>query len=290
MLIFTGMITWIATQGCTSPVCITLYAVCGVALIYFVYCCGCVEYSRSYWKALVSVNRIWRIYGREDSNKNINKIHLTSTMSNESSLPGSLSIRLQNSNCIMNFTESNNKHSREDMKKHVTNLNQSNDVALCQMHVTGTDNPAIEYDEQHVTISVQDINPVFDSDSRQIDVGCPRHNNTNTSSETLKMNNDEKSGQKLNNDNNTVPKQCSEVSCIDRKNSTDRQSMLIQKMDEYSESSATKSISKEENDILCKQTKQREDIEKSSPTKVEAQVSIRFYTGAENDSDCSTKL
>lgn len=67
MIIFTGMITWIATQKCTSPVCVTLYVVCGVALIYFFYCCGCVEYSRRYWSSLLSVNRVWRIYGREDS-------------------------------------------------------------------------------------------------------------------------------------------------------------------------------------------------------------------------------
>lgn len=28
------------------------------------------EYSRRYWKALLSVNKVWRIYGREDSMKN----------------------------------------------------------------------------------------------------------------------------------------------------------------------------------------------------------------------------
>ena len=70
MIIFTGMITWIATQGCIAPVCVTLYTVCGVAIFYFFYCCGCVEYSRRYWKALLSVNKIWRIYGRADSLKN----------------------------------------------------------------------------------------------------------------------------------------------------------------------------------------------------------------------------
>ena len=70
MVIFTGMITWIATQGCVAPVCVTLYTVCGVAIFYFFYCCGCVEYSRRYWKALLSVNKIWRIYGRADSLKN----------------------------------------------------------------------------------------------------------------------------------------------------------------------------------------------------------------------------
>ena len=71
MVIFTGMITWIATQKCASPVCVTLYVVCGVALVYFFYCCGCVEYSRRYWSSLLSVNRVWRIYGREDSLKNV---------------------------------------------------------------------------------------------------------------------------------------------------------------------------------------------------------------------------
>ena len=70
MVVFTGMITWIATQGCIAPVCVTLYTVCGVAIFYFFYCCGCVEYSRRYWKALLSVNKIWRIYGRADSLKN----------------------------------------------------------------------------------------------------------------------------------------------------------------------------------------------------------------------------
>ena len=73
MVIFTGMITWIATQKCASPVCVTLYVVCGVALVYFFYCCGCVEYSRRYWSSLLSVNRVWRIYGREDSLKIDNK-------------------------------------------------------------------------------------------------------------------------------------------------------------------------------------------------------------------------
>eukprot|EP00111_Clytia_hemisphaerica_P004076 TCONS_00011670-protein len=70
MIVFTGMITWIATQGCIAPVCVTLYTVCAVAVFYFFYCCGCVEYSRRYWRALLSVNKVWRIYGRADSLKN----------------------------------------------------------------------------------------------------------------------------------------------------------------------------------------------------------------------------
>ena len=85
MVIFTGMITWIAAQGCISPVCVTLYCVCGIAVFYFFYCCGCVEYSRRYWKALLSVNKVWRIYGREDSLKNF-KHHIQKTIHTPDSL------------------------------------------------------------------------------------------------------------------------------------------------------------------------------------------------------------
>lgn len=69
MFVFTGMIVWIATQGCLSPVCITLYVICSLSLIYFIYCCGCVEYSKTYWKACVTTNKNWRIYNREESSR-----------------------------------------------------------------------------------------------------------------------------------------------------------------------------------------------------------------------------
>jgi len=69
MLVFAGMIIWIATQGCISPVCITLYVICSMSLVYFIYCCGCVEYSKTYWKACVTTNKNWRIYNREESSR-----------------------------------------------------------------------------------------------------------------------------------------------------------------------------------------------------------------------------
>ena len=69
MFVFSGMIIWIATQGCLSPVCITLYVICSMSLVYFIYCCGCVEYSKAYWKACVTMNKNWRIYNREESSR-----------------------------------------------------------------------------------------------------------------------------------------------------------------------------------------------------------------------------
>ena len=69
MIVFTALIVWIATQCCLSPVCITLYVVCGMSLLYFIYCCGCVEYSKTYWKACVTTNKNWRIYNREESSR-----------------------------------------------------------------------------------------------------------------------------------------------------------------------------------------------------------------------------
>eukprot|EP00795_Rhopilema_esculentum_P014683 gene14683-5776_t len=69
MFVFTGMIIWIATQGCLSPVCITLYVICSMSLVYFIYCCGCVEYSKTYWKACVTTNKNWRIYNREETSR-----------------------------------------------------------------------------------------------------------------------------------------------------------------------------------------------------------------------------
>ena len=79
MFVFTGMIIWIATQGCISPVCITLYVICSMSLVYFIYCCGCVEYSKTYWKACVTTNKNWRIYNREESARC--KIKVTRIMS-----------------------------------------------------------------------------------------------------------------------------------------------------------------------------------------------------------------
>ena len=38
-----------------------------MSLVYFIYCCGCVEYSKTYWKACVTTNKNWRIYNREES-------------------------------------------------------------------------------------------------------------------------------------------------------------------------------------------------------------------------------
>eukprot|EP00794_Sanderia_malayensis_P003341 gene3341-3830_t len=67
MFVFTGMIIWIATQGCMSPVCITLYVICSMSFVYFIYCCGCVEYSKTYWKACLTTNKNWRIYNRGES-------------------------------------------------------------------------------------------------------------------------------------------------------------------------------------------------------------------------------
>ena len=40
-----------------------------MSLVYFIYCCGCVEYSKTYWKACVTTNKNWRIYNREESSR-----------------------------------------------------------------------------------------------------------------------------------------------------------------------------------------------------------------------------
>ena len=86
------MIVWIASQGCISPVCITLYVICGMSLCYFVYCCGCVEYSKTYWRACLTTNRNWRIYNREECqkqklSKGVYKSNFQYTTSDESTRP-----------------------------------------------------------------------------------------------------------------------------------------------------------------------------------------------------------
>lgn len=85
MFVFTGMIIWIATQGCLSPVCITLYVICSMSLVYFIYCCGCVEYSKTYWKACVTTNKNWRIYNREESARSKIKVSKVISAGSDSS-------------------------------------------------------------------------------------------------------------------------------------------------------------------------------------------------------------
>ena len=85
MFVFTGMIIWIATQGCLSPVCITLYVICSMSLVYFIYCCGCVEYSKTYWKACVTTNKNWRIYNREESARSKMKVSRVISAGSDSS-------------------------------------------------------------------------------------------------------------------------------------------------------------------------------------------------------------
>lgn len=150
MVIFTGMITWIATQGCTSPVCVTLYAVCGIALLYFFYCCGCVEYSRRYWRALLSVNRVWRIYGREDSLKNF-KFTLTPKPKKRDMI-----VTVQTEEALHTSRENSSRGNRDNpSSRSVVDTSHSNNRETGsninsntqEIYVIGLDNHAVDMEE-----------------------------------------------------------------------------------------------------------------------------------------------
>ena len=156
------MITWIATQGCVSPVCVTLYAVCGIALLYFFYCCGCVEYSRQYWRALLSVNRVWRIYGREDSVKN---------------LKYTISPKARKKDVIATFqtAESLQKQSSKinphvvDMDDRVENNLVSNNNRRVN-EVGGIDNPTIDLDDEIIQSDVPTTSQVSEQKENKLEI------------------------------------------------------------------------------------------------------------------------
>ncbi|CAB3989770.1 E3 ubiquitin- ligase MARCH1-like isoform X1 [Paramuricea clavata] len=71
MFMFLAMVMWIATNKCTSALCITLYCLCIVAVAYFCYCCGYLHCMKPYCRAFWDINRRWSVVGRRISSENV---------------------------------------------------------------------------------------------------------------------------------------------------------------------------------------------------------------------------
>lgn len=67
LLIFVIMILRIASNGCKTTVCVVLYFISVISLIYFSYCCGFVEQIKKCWSTYLDINRKVIIENREDS-------------------------------------------------------------------------------------------------------------------------------------------------------------------------------------------------------------------------------
>lgn len=160
MFVFTGMIIWIATQGCLSPVCITLYVICTMSLVYFIYCCGCVEYSKTYWKACVTTNKNWRIYNREESSRT--KMKATRVVSN-----GSESVISKKSDhCAVSIPQSPDGASAGSVVDRASYL--AGDQSLSSMHgeehgLSGSTTLVYTYHEAEDTRRIEVMSPQITS-------------------------------------------------------------------------------------------------------------------------------
>ncbi len=122
MFVFTGMIIWIATQGCVSPVCITLYVICSMSLVYFIYCCGCVEYSKTYWKACLTTNKNWRIYNRDDTTRSKIKVSKVISVSSDGVADG-----------IRKTTDYTSRAAMSDSETSCTRIVSIHDINACNL-------------------------------------------------------------------------------------------------------------------------------------------------------------
>ncbi|EDO43593.1 predicted protein [Nematostella vectensis] len=67
LISFIGLVMWVASNRCLSPVCVVLYFVCTIAFLYIAYCCGCVRQIRGYWQSWLDTNREMFILSRKES-------------------------------------------------------------------------------------------------------------------------------------------------------------------------------------------------------------------------------
>lgn len=64
MIMFLGMVTWIASSQCLSVICIILYCLCCLAVGYFCYCCSYMSCMKPFWRGFMDVNRRWTVGSR----------------------------------------------------------------------------------------------------------------------------------------------------------------------------------------------------------------------------------
>lgn len=69
LIAFISMVLWVASNGCTTTVCVVLYFVSVISLIYFTYCCGFIKQIVHFWTECLDINREVVILSRTEETK-----------------------------------------------------------------------------------------------------------------------------------------------------------------------------------------------------------------------------